>query len=124
MTRARTGDQRRAELEFHASGFLVKVEGSWTATALAQFRHFLNLRRLSPSTLELKDSLIEAQIRRRQKPFVSLPRQALLQQDRVRYIRWCARSSPLRARIADIEDWLSGTLQASTDRVASSWRTK
>jgi len=60
MTRARTGDERRAELEFHASGFLVKVEGSWTATALAQFRHFLNLRRLSPSTQELKDTLIEA----------------------------------------------------------------
>jgi hypothetical protein len=58
MARARTGDERRAELEFHASGFLVKVEGSWTATALAQFRHFLNLRRLSPSTQELKDTLI------------------------------------------------------------------
>jgi len=57
MPRARTGDQRRAELEFHAAGFLVKVEGSWTATALAQFRHFLNLRRLSPSTQELKDAL-------------------------------------------------------------------
>lgn len=58
MTRARTGAERRAELEFHASGFLVKVEGSWTVTALAQFRDFLNLRRLSPSTQELKDTLI------------------------------------------------------------------
>jgi NADH:ubiquinone oxidoreductase subunit E len=59
MTRARTSDERYAELEFHASGFLVKVEGSWTATALAQFRHFLNLRRLSASTQELEDTLIK-----------------------------------------------------------------
>jgi hypothetical protein len=59
MARARTGNERRAELEFHASGFLVKVEGSWTATALAQFRQFLNLRRLSPSTQELKDTLVK-----------------------------------------------------------------
>ena len=56
---ARTGDERHAELEFHASGFLVKVEGSWTAIALAQFRHFLNLRRLFPTTQELEDTLIK-----------------------------------------------------------------
>jgi hypothetical protein len=57
MTRARTSAERQAEINFHASGFLVKVEGSWTEPALARFRHFLNLRRLSPSTHELDDAL-------------------------------------------------------------------
>ena len=57
MTRAHTPAERYAELEFHASGFLVKVEGSWTEAALAQFHHFLNLRRLSPSANELEDAL-------------------------------------------------------------------
>ena len=57
MTRARTSSETSTELEFHASGFLVKVEGSWTEAALAQFHHFLNLRRLSPSANELEDAL-------------------------------------------------------------------
>ena len=57
MARARTPAERYAELELHASGFLVKVEGSWTETALAQFLHFLNLRRLSPTAKELDDAL-------------------------------------------------------------------
>ena len=57
MTRARTSAERQAEINFHASGFLVKGEGSWTELALAQFRHFLNLRRLSPSAHELDDAL-------------------------------------------------------------------
>ena len=57
MTRARTQAERHAELEFCASGFLVKVEGSWTEAALAQFHHFLNLRRLSPTANELHDAL-------------------------------------------------------------------
>jgi hypothetical protein len=56
MTRART-NETVTELEFHASGFLVKVQGSWTDTALSQFRHFLNLRGLSPSADELADAL-------------------------------------------------------------------
>ena len=28
------------DLEFHASGFIVKVQGSWTDTALQEFRQF------------------------------------------------------------------------------------
>ena len=60
MTRARTSSEANTELEFHVSGFLVKVEGSWTDAALAQFRHFLDLRRLSPSSEELMDMLSQA----------------------------------------------------------------
>ena len=48
------------EIAFHASGFLVKVAGSWTEPALAQFRHFLHLRRLSPSADELLNVLTQA----------------------------------------------------------------
>ena len=54
MERARTADETDREIAFHASGFIVKVEGSWTESALAQFRHFLHLRRLSPSEDELR----------------------------------------------------------------------
>ena len=57
MTRAHTLGDRNAELEFHASGFLVKVEGTWTDTALAHFRHFLKLRHLVPSATELQNTL-------------------------------------------------------------------
>jgi hypothetical protein len=60
MPRARTLTKRNAELELHASGFLVKVEGTWTDAALAQFRHFLDLRRLSPSAQQLEESLSHA----------------------------------------------------------------
>jgi hypothetical protein len=59
MTRAHTLSE--TEIDFHASGFLVKVEGSWTAAALAQFRHFLKLRRLAPSEAALEDTLRRAQ---------------------------------------------------------------
>ena len=41
------------ELEFHASGFIVKVHGVWTEKALDQFRHFLKLRRIEPTDDEL-----------------------------------------------------------------------
>jgi hypothetical protein len=41
------------ELEFHASGFIVKVHGTWTDKALDQFRHFLQLRNVAPSKNEL-----------------------------------------------------------------------
>jgi hypothetical protein len=61
MTGARTSDEGTAELEFHASGFLVQVKGTWTDAGLAQFRHFLNLRRLWPTTVELADALTLAQ---------------------------------------------------------------
>ena len=37
------------ELQFHASGFIVKVNGAWTEKALDQFRHFLRLREIAPS---------------------------------------------------------------------------
>ena len=53
MTRADTP----AELDFHASGFIVKVQGLWTDGALQQFRHFLNLRRIFPSEDELLGAL-------------------------------------------------------------------
>jgi hypothetical protein len=60
MPRARTSTKRNTELEFHASGFLVKVEGTWTEVAFAQFRHFLDLRCLSQSTEQLEESLSHA----------------------------------------------------------------
>jgi hypothetical protein len=59
MTRAPTGSE--SEIAFHASGFLVKGEGSWSPAGLAQFRHFLKLRGLAPSEAELEDTLRRAQ---------------------------------------------------------------
>jgi len=41
------------EVAFHASGFMVRVEGSPTTASLARFRHFLRLRRLVPSRADL-----------------------------------------------------------------------
>ena len=55
--RAHSSGNRHAELAFHALGFLVKVGGAWTEAALAQFRHYLDLRRLSPTAAELEDAL-------------------------------------------------------------------
>ena len=49
-----------AELELHASGFIVKVHGHWTDQALDQFRHFLRLRKLAPSDDELLAALRQA----------------------------------------------------------------
>lgn len=60
MTGARTSAEAETEIEFHASGFLVKVGGSWTDEALAQFRHFLNLRRLATSPEALATALCRA----------------------------------------------------------------
>jgi hypothetical protein len=57
-----------SELEFHASGFMVRVQGSCTKESLARFRHFLKLRRLSPSHAELTDAVERA----RQKYFEEL----------------------------------------------------
>ena len=48
------------ELNFHASGFLVRTQGTWTEGALAQFRHFLKLRHLEPTTDELGQVLERA----------------------------------------------------------------
>ena len=39
----------RTDLEFHASGFIVKVQGLWTDTALHEFGQFLRVRGLLPS---------------------------------------------------------------------------
>jgi hypothetical protein len=61
MTRAHTFSEPAAEIHFHASGFLVKVGGSGTPAALAQFHHFLKLRRLVPSEFQLEDTLRRAQ---------------------------------------------------------------
>jgi hypothetical protein len=60
MKHPRISVETSHEIAFHASGFLVKVEGSWTEPALAQFRHFLHLRRLSPSADELLSLLNQA----------------------------------------------------------------
>jgi hypothetical protein len=51
------------ELQFHASGFIVKVNGAWTEKALDQFRHFLRLRELAPSDDELMAVLRDAKAR-------------------------------------------------------------
>ena len=48
------------ELDLHASGFLVRTQGNWTDGALAQFRHFLKLRHLEPTTDELGQALERA----------------------------------------------------------------
>jgi len=52
-----------SELDFHASGFMVKVEGNWTRGKLARFRHFLKLRGLVPSPEELAEVLERAKRR-------------------------------------------------------------
>jgi hypothetical protein len=44
----------------HAAGFVVRTQGNWTDGALAQFRHFLKLRRLEPSNEELAQALAQA----------------------------------------------------------------
>lgn len=62
MTHAKRTEPNDADLDFHAAGLLVKGQGSWTDSALEQFRHFLKLRRLSPS----EDELIEALQRARE----------------------------------------------------------
>jgi len=54
------GQRLETELDFHASGLVVKTEGKWTEAALAQFRHFLKLRRLTPSDDELLHALNRA----------------------------------------------------------------
>jgi len=43
----------QTDLTQHALGFVVRTEGRWTERDLAAFRHFLKLRRLSPSDEEL-----------------------------------------------------------------------
>jgi hypothetical protein len=48
------------ELDFHASGFVVGIEGVWTNADIAQFRHFLNLRHIDPWDAELDKSLARA----------------------------------------------------------------
>lgn len=48
------------ELGFHTSGFVVKVNGTWTEPALEQFRHFLELRKLAPTSDELQAVLEHA----------------------------------------------------------------
>lgn len=49
------------ELEFHASGFIAKVNGVWTENALNQFRDFLARREFRPSDDELITALRRAQ---------------------------------------------------------------
>jgi (2Fe-2S) ferredoxin len=61
MPRANPTETNPSDLDFHAGGLLVKGQGSWTESALAQFRHFLKLRRLSPSEDELSAALRRAQ---------------------------------------------------------------
>jgi len=58
------------DLAFHASGFIVRVEGTWTNASLARFRHFLRLRRLEPTT----EVLLRA-IERAKREYLEHPRQ-------------------------------------------------
>jgi hypothetical protein len=46
-----------SELDFHASDFVVRVDGSCTNAHRIQFRHLLKLRRLAPSQAELSDTI-------------------------------------------------------------------
>src|SRR5258706_15956511 len=62
MNRANSATTISNDLDFHAAGFLVKGQGAWTDAALIQFRHFLKLRRLSPSEKQLQQSLRQAKI--------------------------------------------------------------
>jgi hypothetical protein len=48
------------ELEFHAAGFIAKVNGVWTEKGLHQFKDFLRSRRLDPSDHELMMTLRQA----------------------------------------------------------------
>ena len=57
MARLTSSAHRTTQLEFHASGFLVRTQGNWTDGALAQFRHFLKLRHLESTTDELAQVL-------------------------------------------------------------------
>jgi hypothetical protein len=60
-TSRRSPDSRNeSELDFHASGFMVRLQGSCTKEGVARFRNFLKLRRLSPSDAELTDSFERA----------------------------------------------------------------
>lgn len=60
MGTSATAQQLITELAFHASGFLVRTEGNWSEGALAQFRHFLKLRRIEPTSEELAQGLTRA----------------------------------------------------------------
>ena len=60
ITQVNLTETNGGELDFHAAGLLVKCQGSWTDSALAQFRHFLRLRRLTPSDDELLHALNRA----------------------------------------------------------------
>src|SRR5450755_2720193 len=59
-SRRSPNSSNESELQFHASGFMVRVQGSCTKESLARFRHFLKLRRLSPSHAELTDAVERA----------------------------------------------------------------
>lgn len=56
------------ELQFHASGFIVKVHGTWTDDALNQFHDFLKRRRLNPS-----DDTLMAILRQAKKKYLDGP---------------------------------------------------
>ena len=60
MNQDRTSANFSAELHAHALGFVVKMQGSWSDQALAQFRHFLSLGRLSPAQDEMLAALRQA----------------------------------------------------------------
>jgi hypothetical protein len=53
MSKRGQSTKAATDLEFHASGFMVKVHGSWTDASLKQFRHFLRARRLEPTDDQL-----------------------------------------------------------------------
>jgi hypothetical protein len=60
MSQRRQSTNPTTDLEFHASGFMVKVHGLWTDASLKQFRHFLHVRRLEPTDDQLMAVLAHA----------------------------------------------------------------
>lgn len=60
MTKLSTSSDFADELEFQASGFVVKVAGSWTDLSVEQFRAYLKARGLLPSEEELRAALARA----------------------------------------------------------------
>ena len=60
MSQRRQSTKLTTDLEFQASGFIVKVNGLWTDASLKQFRHFLQIRRLEPTDDQLTTVLAYA----------------------------------------------------------------
>jgi hypothetical protein len=60
LSKRRQSTRSTTDLEFHASGFIVRVHGSWTDASLKEFRHFLHLREFEPTDDQLMAVLARA----------------------------------------------------------------